>query len=152
MAENLVYLKNNLEGMSEDERILFIYSELIKILGQAIAFLKKGEIEPRVTAINKAIDVIYALNSILNQEGGIISAQLRSLYLYTVNQLTTANYRKSVNHLNEVLTIFRELQQTWSEKIRKDKDESNNHERAVLSSHEQRAPIQSQIGGVELYG
>lgn len=151
MTEDMYYLKSNLEGMSEDERILFIYSELLKILGQALHFMKKGEIESRVTSINKAIDVIYALNSILNQEGGIISSQLRSLYLYTVNQLTTANYRKSESHLNEVITIFRELSQTWSEKIQKDRSESNNRE-SVVQTSQNHSPISSQLGGVELYG
>ncbi len=151
MTEDMYYLKSNLEGMSEDERILFVYSELLKIIGQALVHLKRDEIEPRVTAINKAIDVIYTLNSILNQEGGVISAQLRSLYMYSINQLTTANYRKSEKHLNEVITIFRELLDTWSEKIRKDKDELNNHEPAAPQK-EQRVSIQSQLGGVELYG
>jgi len=151
MTEDYYYLKSNVEGMSEDERILFIYSELLKILGRALIHLKRSEIEPRVTAINKAIDVIYALNSILNQEGGVISAQLRSLYLYSVNMLMAANYRKSESHLNEVIKIFKELQHTWSEKIRKDKSELINHEQTAPTK-EQRSSIQGQLDGVELYG
>lgn len=151
MTEDYFYLKSNVEGMSEDERILFIYSELLKILGRAMIHLKRSEIEARVTAINKAIDVIYALNSILNQEGGMISAQLRSLYLYSVNMLMAANYRKSESHLDEVIKIFKELQQTWSEKISKDKSELINHGQTA-PSNERRAQVQEQMDGVELYG
>ncbi len=151
MTDDFFYLKSNVEGMSEDERILFIYTELLKILGRAQMHMRRGEIEPRVTAINKAIDIIFTLNSILSLEGGIISAQFRALYIYAINQLSTANSRKSEKHLDEVIKIFRELQETWSEKIRKDKNELTNHEQTV-SANEQRASVQRQLDGVELYG
>jgi flagellar biosynthetic protein FliS len=152
MTEQFYYLKSNVEGMIDDERILFIYGELVKVLGQGLEFMRQGDIERRVTAINKATEIISALNSILNVEGGIITAHLRSLYFYTINQLSKANYSKSEQIMSDIVHIYRELHQTWSEKITKDKNESNQHESASFSSSEPRQTLQRQMGGVELYG
>lgn len=152
MTEDFYYLKSNVEGMTDDERILFIYGELLKTLGQGLEYMRKGDIERRVTAINKATEIISALDSILNVEGGIITAHLRSLYLYTINQLSKANYSKSEKILSDIIHIYRELHQTWSEKIRTDKNESKHHESAPFSSAETRPTMQRQLDGVELYG
>ncbi len=110
MIEGDVYLKNNVEGMNNDELILFIYQEMLKILNQTIYYFEKNDIEKRVNSINKAIEVVNALMTILNfEEGGDIAIRLRSLYLYSVKKLTTANFDKDPKLVNEVIRIFKDL-------------------------------------------
>lgn len=124
MNERNTYLKNNIEGMSNDELILFIYQELLKILNLAIYYFKENDIEKRVSSINKAIEIISTLMSILNfEQGGQIALRLRSLYLYSIQKLTTANYDKNPFFVKEVIKIFKELYTGWKQKIDKDKTE-----------------------------
>ena len=79
--EGDVYLKANIEGMNNDELILFIYQEMLKVLNRTLCFFETNEIEKRVNAINKGIEVLNALISILNfEDGGEIAVRLRSLY------------------------------------------------------------------------
>lgn len=124
MNDRNAYLKSNIEGMSNDELILFIYQELIKILNLAIYYFKENNIEKRVSSINKAIEIISTLMSILNfEQGGQIALRLRSLYLYSIQKLTTANYDKKPIFVKEVIKIFKELYNAWKQKIDKDRVE-----------------------------
>lgn len=122
MIEGDIYLKNNVEGMNNDELILFIYQEMLKILNQAVYFFEKNDIENRVNAINKGIEVVNALMSILNYDlGGDIALRLRSLYLYSIKKLSTANFNKDPKLVLEVTRIFKDLHSGWSQKIENDR-------------------------------
>ncbi len=121
MTEGNVYVKSNLEGMNNDELILFIYQELIKILSQAHHHFGTGDIEKRVLAINKGIEVISTLQAILDFRAGEIALQLRSLYAYSIRQLTRANYDKNPELVVQVSRIFKNLHDAWREKIATDR-------------------------------
>jgi len=122
MMEGDVYLKNRIEGMSNDELILFIYQEMLKILNQAVYYFEKNEIEKRVNAVNKGLEVVHALLSVLNYEaGGEIALRLRSLYLYSIKKLTAANFHRDPKMVGEVMNIFRNLHAGWAEKIENDR-------------------------------
>lgn len=122
MIEGDLYLKNKVEGMNNDELILFIYQEMLKVLNQTLYYFEKNEIEQRVNAINKGIEVLNALLSILNfDDGGEIAVRLRSLYLYSIKKLTAANIEKDPQPITEIVTIFKNLHSGWAEKIEKDR-------------------------------
>jgi flagellar protein FliS len=123
--EGDLYLKANVEGMNNDELILFIYQEMLKVLNQTLYYFEKNDIEKRVNAINKGIEVLNALISILNFEaGGEIAIRLRSLYLYSIKKLTGANFDKDPKPVTEVVTIFKNLHAGWAEKIEADRKNS----------------------------
>ncbi len=121
MSEGRVYLKNSLEGMTGDELILFVYAENVKILQMARHYFDSGEVEKRVLAINKAIEVTTTLSSILNYQAGEIAFRLKSLYTFSIRQLSRANYDKKPELVDDVLKIFRELLAAWKEKMAKDR-------------------------------
>jgi len=122
MREGELYLKNNLEGMNNDELILFVYQETLKILNQILYYFEKNDIEKRVNAINKCIEILNTLISILNfDQGGEIAVRLRSLYLYSIKKLTAANYDKDPQPVDEVVRIFKELYAGWTQKMENDK-------------------------------
>jgi flagellar protein FliS len=145
MIEGELYLKNNLEGMNNDELILFIYQQMLKILNQTSYYFEKNDIENRVNGINKAIEILNALMSILNFEaGGEIASRLRSLYLYSIKRLTTANYEKDPQPVEEVIRIFKGLHSGWAEKIENDK--KNN----VKTGTDLGNPINSNRGSIDI--
>jgi flagellar secretion chaperone FliS len=121
MTQELIYLKNTLEGMTGDELILFIYAENVKVLQMARHYFDTGEVEPRVLAINKSVKLISSLMSVLNFQAGEVAFQLKSLYTFSIKQLMQANYEKKPEHVDTVLGIFRNLYNVWKEKMDKDR-------------------------------
>lgn len=151
MMEGDVYLKNRIEGMSNDELILFIYQEMLKILNQTIYYFEMNEIEKRVSAINKGLDVVHALLSVLNYEaGGEIALRLRSLYLYSIKKLTAANFDRDPKLVGEVMNIFRNLHEGWAEKIEKDRKTNRMVSPVVMPMVEN--SVNDQVRGLEVYG
>lgn len=142
--------------MNNDELILFIYQQMSKILNQTLYYFEKNEIENRVNGINKAIEILNALMSILNFEaGGEIAVRLRSLYLYSIKRLTTANYDKNPQPVEEVVRIFKALHAGWAEKIENDKKNNTN---AAANMGSPVNPNPADMGpnrgtqGLEIYG
>ena len=156
MTEGDLYLKNTLEGMNNDELILFIYQEMSKILNQTLYYFEKTEIEKRVNGINKAIEILNALISILNFEaGGEIAVRLQSIYLYSIKRLTTANYDKNPQPVEEVGRIFKELHAGWAEKIENDKKNNTNtaaHIGNTVNSNPADRKVNRSSQGLEIYG
>jgi flagellar protein FliS len=152
MIEGDVYLKNKVEGMSNDELILFIYQEMLKVLNQTLYYFEKNDIEKRVTAINKGIEVLNALVSILDFDGGgEIAVRLRSLYFYSIKKLTSANFDKDPKPVNEVLTIFKNLHAGWAEKI--EKDQKNNAPSSPMPGPLPGSDLNGENNqGLEIYG
>ncbi len=143
MSEGYLYLKNKVEGMNRDELILFVYQEMVKVMSKAESCFDTKDIEGRVTAINKGIEIISVLNSILDfDKGGDISVKLRSLYLYSINKLSQANYKRDKKFVSEVRDIFKDLYTAWSGKMKKDIEQGT-----VTEIPDNRAG-----GGLEIYG
>ena len=156
MIEGELYLKNNLEGMNNDELILFIYQQMLKILHQTLHFFEKNDIENRVTAINKAIEIVNALLSILNyKEGGDIALRLRSLYLYSIKRLTSANFDRNPQAVEEVIRIFKDLGAGWAQKIENDRKNNARGEgvsRGNPAGFTPAADLDRGVQGLEIYG
>jgi len=143
MSEGYLYLKNKVEGMNRDELILFVYQEMVKVMSKAESCFDTKDIEGRVTAINKGIEIISVLNSILDfDKGGDISVKLRSLYLYSINKLSQANYKKNKKIVSEVKDIFKDLYTAWSGKMKKD----------IAKGTVTEIPDNRAGGGLEIYG
>ncbi|MCP5048426.1 MAG: flagellar export chaperone FliS [bacterium] len=156
MSEGDLYLKNNVEGMNNDQLILFIYQEMLKILNQTIYYFEKNDIENRVNGINKAIEVANALMSILNfEQGGDIAVRLRSLYLYSVKKLTAANLDQDPKPVEDVIKIFKDLYSGWAQKIEKDR-ENVAKASPITNSFQDQSPDTDGgspgQGGLEIYG
>lgn len=144
MTEERIYLKNTLDGMSSDDLILYIYAENIKILQMACHYFVTCDVEKRVLAINKSIKVISTLMSILNFQAGEVAFRLKSLYTFSIQQLTRANYDKKPELVETVLKIFRDLHGAWKEKLVKDRP----HQAAPSeASHNPQ-----QVSKLEIYG
>ena len=143
MTEGYLYLKNRVEGMNKDELILFIYQEMTNVMIRAENCFDTKDIEGRVVAINKGIEIISTLNSILDfKRGGDISVKLRSLYIYAINKLTQANYKVNKQFVTEVKDIFIGLHSAWDEKMKSDRKNGTVTE----------LPDDKMSGGLEIYG
>lgn len=152
MSENYLYMKSNLEGMNNDELIAFMYQEIIKILNRTEHYFKINDIEQRVTAINKAIEIISGLMSVLDDKGGELTVKFRSLYLYSIQQLTTANFEMNVERIRPVQKIFNELQEAWKEKIKQDKKDAAPVQNNSVSPVSEDSAARPTMQGLDFYG
>ncbi len=147
MSVHAQYVKNNVEGMSRDELVLFVYAELIKELHAARQCFQTGDIEKRVTAINRGLEIISTLLGTLDFSAGPLAVQLRSLYLYAMGQLTRANCDRRPEMVAEVAQIFRGLHDAWRQKM----DQDQGKGRVVIPENAP-APRSGEAGKLEFYG
>ena len=134
MTQRELYLKNNLEGMTDDGRIQFVFQKLLENLKHGKSAIEIGNIEQKVININKAIEIVTFLLSILNMEGGEIAGRLKSIYLYAIDRLAKANMTNDGKIMVEMDNIFTNLCNSWSEKMQKDKKEFNKSANITSSS------------------
>ena len=80
----------------------------------AKGLIAHGDIAKKGEVIGQIISIVGGLHTSLDMEaGGEISANLNSLYFYIERQLAKANLENSVDVLDEVSSLLRELETAW---------------------------------------
>ncbi len=83
-------------------------------ISKAKGFLKNGNIAKKGEHISWAISIIEGLRvSLDHSQGGKISENLESLYIYMNSRLTQANLHNSVEMLNEVSGLLLDIKSGW---------------------------------------
>ena len=80
----------------------------------AVKELEAKNYEMKGRYINRAQDIIYELNAVLDMEkGGEIAANLRSLYCFIDRRLAEANSKCDPQMIREAINLMEELNQSW---------------------------------------
>ena len=99
---------------SRGRLVVMLYDGAIKFLKLAINELNAGKMDTKGLYINKALDIINELNTVLDMEaGGEVAANLRKLYVFMIRHLHTANIKKDPQMIEEVIKLLEELNQGW---------------------------------------
>jgi flagellar secretion chaperone FliS len=94
--------------------IVLLYEGAIKFLKIAITEIEAGNWEAKGCHINRAIDIINELNTILDMEaGGEIAQNLRKLYAFMTHHLGQANMKRDPKMIQEIVTLLTELNEGW---------------------------------------
>jgi flagellar protein FliS len=94
--------------------IVLLYEGAIKFLKLAITEIEAGNWEAKGRYINRAIDIINELNTVLDIEaGGDIAQNLRKLYVFVVRHLGQANIKRDPKMIQEVITLLTEINDGW---------------------------------------
>ncbi len=124
MAFETNYVENEILSLNNDELISFIYRGLLDYLEKIKKSIEQNNPSEKINWINKAIDVISYLRSILDYDkGGVISKNLNNLYLFSIKELTDSNFSNDITKIISVENIFKELLSAWNEMIKKKKGE-----------------------------
>jgi len=108
------YQRTQFTTADQGKLILMMYEGAVRFLQQARAKMERRDIPGKGLYIGKAQNIISELNSSLNREkGGQIRVSLETLYLYINNQLSMANIKNSLEHLDNALRVIRELHEGW---------------------------------------
>ena len=109
-----VYEETGVTTQNNGRLVVMMYEGAIKFLKQALAAIETGDFEAKGRNVNKAKDIIFELNTVLDMEaGGEISQNLRKLYNFMWQRLGQANVKFDSSEIDEVISLLEELNRGW---------------------------------------
>lgn len=110
------YLKNIVETASPLAQVIMLYERAILALMQAKEDIKRKDIKAKIANINKASDIISALNASLDmQRGGEIAQNLRELYDFVGRSLFEVHSKNDLGLLDDIIEILGTLKSGWEQ-------------------------------------
>lgn len=116
------YKKQSVTTMTPMEIVVKLYSEIERQLNRAIMFIEQKKIEDANNALNKSLDLVGALRSVLDLNLPI-GQNLESLYAYFEKQIITANMKKDAEIIKELLPMVAELKDAFTQVSAMSKEE-----------------------------
>ncbi len=108
------YQENAVTTQSKGRIVVMLYEGAIKFLKLAKKEIEAKNHEAKSKYINKALDIINELNTVLDMEaGGEVATNLRSLYMFMIRHLHQANIKQDPVKIDEVIKLLEELNQSW---------------------------------------
>lgn len=111
------YQENSIKTSSPEELTLMLYNGLVKFLMQAKTAIEEKDMEKTHKYLTKAQDIIdeFVCKLDMNYE---ISDNLLRLYEFMNWFIIQENIKKDSSHLEPVITIARDLRDTWAEAMK----------------------------------
>ncbi len=110
------YIKTDVATAPPVKQIVMLYDRAIISLKQAIEDIKNNNIKSKVNNIQKATDIILALDAALDMEkGGEIAKNLRDLYQFSYQQILIAHAKNDIKLLEDIVEILETLKSGWEE-------------------------------------
>lgn len=110
------YKQTQISTANQGKLIVMLYDGAIKFLNIALDNIEPMRFDIVNTNIIKAQDIITELLLSLNMnEGGEISQNLFSLYMYFKRQLLEANMRKDPEMIKHILKLMKDMRDAWDQ-------------------------------------
>lgn len=108
------YAQNEVLSASPERLVQMLYELGIRSIAQARECTRNKDIAGRVRHLNKAFAVLVELTDGLDFEaGGEIALNYARIYDYCQRRLIEANVRQAEFILEEVQSLFEDLQEAW---------------------------------------
>lgn len=109
------YFQTQVTTTTQGELVVLLYDGAIKYLRLAKEKMAIKDFAEKGILISKAMDIIQELDSSLNMEqGGEISVNLHSLYIFAQRQLLQANLKMDPKLIDEVITMLSSLRDAFA--------------------------------------
>jgi len=103
-------------GRSAVELVVMLFEALARFLEQGKERIEQEDVEGSHTALVKAQRIVVHLLSNVNEDdGGEAAQRLKGLYLFVLEKIVVANFRKSTKAIDEAMQVVLILQETWAE-------------------------------------
>lgn len=104
----------NLGEETPHRLIQMLMDGLLARINSAKGAIEHHDMEAKAGYISKAIGIVGGLNESLDLEkGGELAANLRSLYDYMNICLFQASQENSIDKLNEVASLMKDIKEAW---------------------------------------
>ncbi len=111
-----VNLRAAVESASPHQLILMLFNGALEALVKAKASMERKDIETRTQQLNKANDIVLALQDYLDHEqGGEVAENLNALYDYIARGIATANRENNPEKIQELMNLILEVKQGWEQ-------------------------------------
>ena len=108
------YQETAVTTQNKGRLIVMLYEGAIKFMKLAIKEIEAENWDQKGKYINKARDIIFELDSVLDIDaGGEIATNLRKLYCFMDRRLMEANTNKDPQRVREVIKLMEELNESW---------------------------------------
>ena len=108
------YKKQSLTTLTPMEIVVKLYDEAERQMNRAIFYIGEKNYESSNNCLKKTQDIVNALRSVLDMDIPI-SKNLDSLYEFFNRQLIEANVKKDVEIIKELLPMFADLKDAFSQ-------------------------------------
>lgn len=108
------YKKQSLTTLTPMEIVVKLYDEAERQMNRAIYYIGEKNYESSNNCLKKTQDIVNALRSVLDMDIPI-SKNLDSLYEFFNRQLIEANIKKDVEIIKELLPMFADLKDAFSQ-------------------------------------
>lgn len=109
-----VHTESVVEEASPHKLIQMLMSGFLMRVNAAKGAIIRADFEEKSTQISKAVAIVGGLiDGVDTEKGGDIAANLLSLYEYINTRLFQASVDNSVEILDEVQSLMREIKQAW---------------------------------------
>ncbi|MBI4569780.1 MAG: flagellar export chaperone FliS [Planctomycetes bacterium] len=118
------YLETQIKTASKEQLLLMLYDGAIRFAEQAKAKIDEKDIEGSYNLLIKSQNIVLELMCCLDKAiGEELYSNLMRLYNFIYSRLVEANIKKQNTLVEEGLVILRQLRETWSEAIEKNRKE-----------------------------
>jgi flagellar protein FliS len=111
------YRQNSILTAKPEELVMMLYNGLVKFIMLAQKAIEEKDIQKAHDSIIRAEDIITEFIASLDMRYEI-SHNLALLYDYMYDRLITANVKKDVSILDEVLHFAKDLRDTWAQAMK----------------------------------
>lgn len=98
---------------NQGDLILMLYGGALSFVDRAKTAMAAGNYEETNDALIRAKRIVSELLASVDDSGGEISANLRSLYSYVIDRLIEANVSRSTQALDEATDVLTTLKSAW---------------------------------------
>jgi flagellar secretion chaperone FliS len=110
------YQQAQIETASPTRLVVLLYDGAIRFCSLALEAMQVRDIETQHINLLKAQRIVAELMGSLNREvGGEVAANLMMIYTHMLEQLVQANLQDKPHMVESVLTLLRDLRETWAE-------------------------------------
>ncbi|MFT5787969.1 MAG: flagellar protein FliS [Shewanella sp.] len=96
------------------EMVRMLLDGLLEEIQRASGFMQRKSYEDKGQSINKCLNIVHGLDSMLDIEnGGKVAAGLNHLYDYCSRQLVTASVENSVVALEPITKVITDVREGW---------------------------------------
>ena len=97
------------------EMVRMLLDGLLEEIERASGFMQRKSYEDKGQSINKCLNIVHGLDSMLDIEnGGQVAFTLNRLYDYCSRQLVTASVENSVAALKPITKVITDVREGWA--------------------------------------
>tara|TARA_R110002072_G_scaffold60051_42_gene152713 strand:- start:375 stop:845 length:471 start_codon:yes stop_codon:yes gene_type:complete len=113
--------------------VVMLYDDMLENLDVIVGAIEAGDIEARYIASERIAEVLYQLCIALDlRNGGVIAANLASLYKHGIQQMTEINFSNDASIAVSLKKILEPLRVSWSELDERIQSDVNEAEAMML--------------------